>query len=101
MDSVKRLAAIATVAVAGLSMPAQAAAQTSGPVPAARTTAAQAQMQAQRPLARNGGVRRANPAAAAASDPRDDVQTTVEEGRVTTRNAHPRAEGSAGSAPND
>ena len=101
MDSVKRLAAIATAVVAGLSMSAHAAAQTSGPAPAARATAAQAPIQAQRPLARNGGVRRVNPAASAASDPRDDVQTTVEEGRVTTRNAHPRAEGSAGPASNN
>ena len=101
MDSVKRLAAIATAVVAGLSMSAHAAEQTSSPAPAARTNAAQAPIQAQRPLARNGGVHRANPAASAAPAPRDDVQTTVEEGRVTTRNAHPRVEGSAGSAPNN
>ena len=105
MDCAKRLVA-ATAAIAGFSMPVHAAAQTTSPAPirAARTNSAQAPLSAPKPLARNGGVRRVSPAASAASaasDPRDDVQTTVEEGRITTRNAHPRAEGSAGSAPNN
>ena len=99
MDCVKRLAAIAVAAVAGLSMPAHAAEPTTNAAPAAATKPALTPRQT--PVVRNGGVHRVNPAASAASDPRDDVQTTVEEGRTTTRNAHPRAEGGAVSAPND
>ncbi len=98
MDRVKRLAAIATAAVAGFSMPTHAAAPTTSAVPATTPHPAQAPQLAPKPLAR---ARRVNPAASAASTPRDDVQATVEEGRITTRNAHPRAEGSAGSAPNN
>ena len=101
MDCVKRLAAVVAAAVAGLSMPAHAAEPTTNAAPATTATPAQAPRQMPGPVVRNGGVHRAGPAASAASDPRDDVQTTVEEGRTTTRNAHPRAEGGAGSAPKD
>ena len=71
--------------------------------PATTPDAAHVTPTAVRPAAGNGGVRRAIPAASsAASGTADgDVQTTIEDGRRVTRNAHAPDAARVGSAPNN
>ncbi len=104
MKFVKLIVAIAALAAAGLPRAASAAAPFTNGGPATRVipaNAAPAAPPSTRHVARNGGVHRVNPAASAASGPQDDQQTTVEDGRRTTRNAHPRAAARVGSSPGD
>ena len=95
MGSVKFSLAVVALAVSAGAAP--VASVTAVAMPLAATPPAP------RPLVRNGGVHRVNPAASAASASQDDrdVRTTAEDGRTVTRNAHERNATTAASSPND
>ena len=95
MGSVKFSLAVAALAVSAGAAP--VASVTPVAMPLAATPPAP------RPLVRNGGVHRVNPAASAASASQDDrdVRTTAEDGRTVTRNAHERNATTAASSPNN
>jgi hypothetical protein len=110
MKSVRRPASIAaSVAAIVLSLPAHAAdapgvAVGTGNSKAAAATApsAMTRLPSQR-VAGNGGVHAVVPAASAAARARNsgEVQTTIEDGRTVTRNAHDRHATDAAQTPND
>jgi hypothetical protein len=110
MKSVRRPASIAaTIAAIVLVLPAHAAdspgmAVGSGDAMAraVATTSAMTRLPSQR-VAGNGGVHAVASAASAASRARNsrDVQTTIEDGRTVTRNAHEPHATDAAQTPND
>jgi hypothetical protein len=114
MESIKLRVAFMALAGASLSLPAVAAtppvnggtANTMPGPPAAAVALppnpAQVAPTTPQPAARNG-VRRATPVASAASGAVDDgdVQTTIEDGRRVTRNAHAPNAARVGSSPNN
>ena len=110
MKSVRCSTSIAAaVAAMVLSLPAHAAdaagmAVASGDTlgRAATTTSAMTRLPSRR-VAGNGGVHAVASAASAASRARNsrDVQTTIEDGRTVTRNAHERHATDAARTPND
>lgn len=109
MDSRLRKA-VAAVAGAGFVLLAAATTAPGSPAPVAATPAPSPNTATMRlapaalqPGARAGGVRRVDPAASAASGAADDgeVQTTVEDGRRVSRNAHAPSAAREGSSPNN